>query len=109
MIQLSDTEARQLLGVLENPEHHARYQAAVMLELRLAAPQPTPVTALPKDFVEFPRRYLPDTHAACLDANAKHCEWLMWKHPNGTWVSLRPLTQVELDYAKATLALKVAM
>lgn len=42
-------------------------------------------------------------HAVCLDQDSKFICWVMWKHPDGQWVSIRRATQFEIMCAQAKL------
>lgn len=40
-------------------------------------------------------------YAVCLDRTARFYHWVMWKHPDGHWVSERPATDAEIYAARA--------
>ena len=51
---------------------------------------------LPVGFVPLQSENGKVVYAACMDANARHYKWLMWKHPDGQWVSQRKLEEWEV-------------
>lgn len=55
---------------------------------------------LPKGFVPLQQENGKIVYAACLDPNARHYKWLMWKHPDGQWVSKRKLEEWEVMQAE---------
>ena len=55
---------------------------------------------LPKGFIPLQSENGKVVYAACMDANARHYKWLMWKHPDGQWVSKRKLEDWEVMQAE---------
>lgn len=55
---------------------------------------------LPKGFIPLQQENGTIVYAACLDRNARHYKWLMWKHPDGQWVSKRKLEEWEVMQAE---------
>ena len=51
---------------------------------------------LPVGFVPLQSENGKVVYAACMDSNARHYKWLMWKHPDGQWVSKRKLEDWEV-------------
>jgi len=51
---------------------------------------------LPSGFVSLLQENGRVVYAACMDRNARHYKWLMWKHPDGRWVSKRKLENWEV-------------
>jgi hypothetical protein len=69
----------------------------------LTQQEPEPVSnadELPKGFVPLEQENGKIIYAACLDPNARHYRWLMWKHPDGQWVSRRKLEGWEVMQAE---------
>ena len=54
---------------------------------------------LPKGFVPLQRENGKLVYAACLDGGRYH-GWLMWKHPDGQWVTKRKMTSLEVMQAE---------
>ena len=54
---------------------------------------------LPKGFVPLQRENGELVYAACLDGGRYH-GWLMWKHPDGQWVTKRKMTSLEVMQAE---------
>ena len=65
------------------------------LRERLAQPEQKPLD-LPNGFVPLQRENGRIVYAACMDSNAMHYKWLMWRHPDGQWVSKRKLQEWEV-------------
>ena len=51
---------------------------------------------LPSGFVSLQQENGRVVYAACMDRDARHYKWLMWKHPDGRWVSKRKLENWEV-------------
>jgi len=51
---------------------------------------------LPNKFIPLQQCDGTVTHAACLDSDSHYYGWLMWKHPDGQWVTKRKLDNREL-------------
>ncbi len=51
---------------------------------------------LPSGFVPLQKRNGRLVYAACMDPQARHYKWLMWRHPDGQWVSKRKLVNWEV-------------
>jgi hypothetical protein len=51
---------------------------------------------LPKSFVPLQTENGKLVYAACMDPEMRHYKWLMWKHPDGQWVSKRKLEPWEI-------------
>jgi hypothetical protein len=61
-----------------------------------AQPEKEPVDKLPSGFVPLQKENGRIVYAACMDSNAMHYKWLMWRHPDGQWVSKRKLQEWEV-------------
>jgi hypothetical protein len=59
-------------------------------------PEQEPVDKLPSGFVPLQKQNNRIVYAACMDSNAMHYKWLMWRHPDGQWVSKRKLENWEV-------------
>ena len=51
---------------------------------------------LPNGFVPLQKENGKLVYAACMDSSASHYKWLMWRHPDGQWVSKRKLEDWEV-------------
>jgi len=51
---------------------------------------------LPSGFVPLQKENGRIVYAACMDSSARHYKWLMWRHPDGQWVSKRKLEDWEV-------------
>ncbi|HET8870105.1 MAG TPA: hypothetical protein VFM48_06640, partial [Aquabacterium sp.] len=72
-----------------------------LLKSTPAAPsQPVTLTdEVPKGFIPLQRENGKLIYAACLDGGRYH-GWLMWKHPDGQWVTKRKMTPTEIMQAE---------
>ena len=74
--------------------------------LRAALEQPQVEAATGKDYLQVPAGFVllqtengKPVYSACLDGGRFH-GWLMWKHPDGQWVSKRKLEAWEIMQAE---------
>lgn len=77
-----------------------------MQALRAALEQPQVEAATGKDYLQVPAGFVllqtkngKPVYSACLDGGRFH-GWLMWKHPDGQWVSKRKLEAWEIMQAE---------
>jgi hypothetical protein len=86
------------------PDSSARHQLA-MMSFDATPPQRKPLTdeqpvsnadELPSGFVPLQEQHGRLVYAACMDSEARHYKWLMWRHPDGQWVSKRKLEDWEV-------------
>ena len=79
---------------------------SVVAKLRAALEQPQVEAATGKDYLQVPAGFVllqtengKPVYSACLDGGRFH-GWLMWKHPDGQWVSKRKLEAWEIMQAE---------
>jgi hypothetical protein len=85
-----------LNGWLHSSECRAEHEAQYTTPPAAAQPEQEPVDKLPSGFVPLQKENGRIVYAACMDSNAMHYKWLMWRHPDGQWVSKRKLENWEV-------------
>lgn len=87
---------RYCFDVIVTKEVHAALRAALEQHSSLTCKQDLQV---PSGFVLLQTREGKPVYAACLDGG-RFNGWLMWKHPDGQWISKRKLENWEIMQAE---------
>lgn len=75
---------------------HRAYARAIEAAHGIKEQTASAAAELPVGFVPLQKENGRLVYAACMNPKASHYKWLMWRHPDGQWVSKRKLLDWEV-------------